>query len=100
MDDTLHVRSTETARDAANEGNRIRRPEPTALENRAQIFAFEPFHDQERPAVLGRAMRDVTDDRGMIEVREYLGFAREAIEVPFVPGNELDCHGGAGKAID
>jgi hypothetical protein len=80
VDDPARVCGLERLRDADPEHRRAAPIERRVRFERArEARAFEPFHREPRLAVVGRAVRDVRDDRGMIEAREDVALDRESI---------------------
>ncbi len=91
--DAANVRRTEPGCHPSREHERIVGIEWRSVEAFAQVFALEPFHREvggrtgrrrERPVSdVDRcdAMRDVANDRGVLQVREKTRFLREAIGV-------------------
>ncbi len=75
--DPARVRVTERGGDPRAERERVVHAEALALQARREALALEPFHREERP-VLPFAVRNVTNDVRVVEVREHLGLAHEA----------------------
>jgi hypothetical protein len=47
----------------------------------AEVLALEPLHRQERRAVVGHAVADVADDRGVAQLDQREHLAAEALEL-------------------
>lgn len=107
MNDAALVRPGEGGEDLRQEGQAVGQRQRAAQEPQPKVFPVQPLHGEEMLALGCLTMSNMSDDARVVQLRQDLGFASEALPligpcgagVPELEGDELAAMKVAG-AID